>query len=169
MTYTAITQAIIAPLMIFGSWEVMRTIQTGQIASDLTKPLDFYGFWLAQDLGRSAFHVLARGVPIAEHQMVQAMIAEMGIKYEATRLLVHKCAWQIDNGGRNSLVASYSKAFGADSAMQVATDAVQVFGGNGYITEYPVEKYYRDAKIGKIYEGTSNMQLNTIAKVVYSD
>ena len=104
------------------------------------------------------------GVPIAQHQMVQAMIAEMGIKYEATRLLVHKSAWQIDHGGTNSLVASYSKAFGADSAMQVATDAVQVFGGNGYITEYPVEKLMRDAKILQIYEGTSQIQRMVSAK-----
>jgi acyl-CoA dehydrogenase len=104
------------------------------------------------------------GVPIAEHQMVQAMIADMGIKYEATRLLVWKAAWQIDHGGRNSLVASYSKAFGADSAMQVATDAVQVFGGNGYITEYPVEKLMRDAKILQIYEGSSQIQRMVIAK-----
>jgi acyl-CoA dehydrogenase len=108
------------------------------------------------------------GVPIAEHQMVQAMIAEMGIKYEATRLLVWKAAWQIDNGGRNSLVASYSKAFGADSAMQVATDAVQVFGGNGYITEYPVEKLMRDAKILQIYEGTSQIQRMVIAKNLFA-
>ncbi len=108
------------------------------------------------------------GVPIAEHQMVQAMIAEMGIKYEATRLLVHKSAWQIDQGGRNSLVASYSKAFGADSAMQVATDAVQVFGGNGYITEYPVEKMMRDAKILQIYEGTSQIQRMVIAKNLFA-
>ena len=104
------------------------------------------------------------GVPIAEHQMVQALIAEMGIKYEATRLLVHKSAWQIDQGGRNSLVASYSKAFGADSAMQVATDAVQVFGGNGYITEYPVEKLMRDAKLMQIYEGTNQIQRVVIAR-----
>ena len=104
------------------------------------------------------------GVPIAEHQMVQALIAEMGIKYEATRLLVHKSAWQIDQGGRNSLVASYSKAFGADSAMQVATDAVQVFGGNGYITEYPVEKLMRDAKILQIYEGTNQIQRMVVAR-----
>jgi acyl-CoA dehydrogenase len=104
------------------------------------------------------------GVPIAEHQMVQAMIADMGIKYEATRLLVWKAAWQIDHGGRNSLVASYSKAFGADSAMQVATDAVQVFGGNGYITDYPVEKLMRDAKILQIYEGSSQIQRMVIAK-----
>ena len=108
------------------------------------------------------------GVPIAQHQMVQAMIAEMGIKYEATRLLVLKAAWQIDNGGRNSLVASYSKAFGADSAMQVATDAVQVFGGNGYITEYPVEKLMRDAKILQIYEGTSQIQRMVIAKNLFA-
>jgi acyl-CoA dehydrogenase len=108
------------------------------------------------------------GVPIAEHQMVQALIADMGIKYEATRLLVHKSAWQIDQGGRNSLVASYSKAFGADSAMQVAVDAVQVFGGNGYITEYPVEKLMRDAKILQIYEGTSQIQRMVIAKNLFA-
>ncbi|MFZ1864434.1 MAG: acyl-CoA dehydrogenase family protein [Polyangiales bacterium] len=108
------------------------------------------------------------GVAIAEHQMVQAMIAEMGIKYEATRLLVWKAAWQIDQGSRNSLVASYSKAFGADSAMQVATDAVQVFGGNGYITEYPVEKLMRDAKILQIYEGTSQIQRMVIAKNLFA-
>jgi acyl-CoA dehydrogenase len=108
------------------------------------------------------------GVPIAQHQMVQAMIAEMGIKYEATRLLVHKSAWQIDQGGTNSLVASYGKAFGADSAMQVATDAVQVFGGNGYITEYPVEKLMRDAKILQIYEGTSQIQRIVIAKNLFA-
>lgn len=108
------------------------------------------------------------GVPIAEHQMVQALIAEMGIRYEATRLLVHKAAWQIDQGGRNSLVASYSKAFGADSAMQVALDAVQVFGGNGYITEYPVEKLMRDAKILQIYEGTSQIQRMVIAKNLFA-
>ncbi len=106
------------------------------------------------------------GVPIAQHQMVQHMIAEMAIKYEATRLLVHKAAWQIEQGGSNSLVASYSKAFGADSAMQTATDAVQVFGGNGYIKEYPVEKLMRDAKILQIYEGTSQIQRMVIAKHV---
>ncbi|MBO6934153.1 MAG: acyl-CoA dehydrogenase family protein [Deltaproteobacteria bacterium] len=104
------------------------------------------------------------GVPIAQHQMVQAMLAEMAIKYEATRLLVHKAAWMIDQGSRNSVVASYSKAFGADSAMQVATDAVQVFGGAGYMKEYPVEKLMRDAKILQIYEGTSQIQRMVIAK-----
>ncbi|MAQ19170.1 MAG: acyl-CoA dehydrogenase [Sandaracinus sp.] len=108
------------------------------------------------------------GVPIAEHQMVQAMLAEMAIKYEATRLLVHKAAWMIDQGSRNSLVASYSKAFGADSAMQVATDAVQVFGGAGYMKDYPVEKLMRDAKILQIYEGTSQIQRMVIARNILS-
>jgi len=107
------------------------------------------------------------GVPIAQHQMVQHMIAEMGIRYEATRLMVLKAASQIDLGGRNSLVASMSKAFGADAAMQTATDAVQVFGGNGYITEYPVEKLMRDAKILQIYEGTSQIQRMVIAKNLF--
>ncbi|MBX3249130.1 MAG: acyl-CoA dehydrogenase family protein [Myxococcales bacterium] len=106
------------------------------------------------------------GVPIAQHQMVQAMIANMAIKYEATRLLVWKAAWMIDQGDRNSVVASYSKAFGADSAMEVATDAVQVFGGAGYMKDYPVEKLMRDAKILQIYEGTSQIQRMVIAKNV---
>lgn len=108
------------------------------------------------------------GVPIAQHQMVQHMIADMAIRYEATRLLVHKAAWMIDQGGRNSLVSACSKAFGADSAMQTAVDAVQVFGGNGYITEYPVEKLMRDAKILQIYEGTSQIQRMVIAKNLFA-
>lgn len=104
------------------------------------------------------------GVPIGQHQMVQHMLAEMAIKYEATRLLVHKAAWMVDKGGKNSFVASLSKAFGADSAMQVAIDAVQVFGGAGYMKEYPVEKLMRDAKILQIYEGTSQIQRMVIAR-----
>ena len=104
------------------------------------------------------------GVPIAQHQMVQHMLAEMAIKYEATHLLVQKAAWMVDQGGRNSFVASLSKAFGADSAMQVAIDAVQVFGGAGYMKEYPVEKLMRDAKILQIYEGTSQIQRMVIAR-----
>jgi acyl-CoA dehydrogenase len=106
------------------------------------------------------------GVPIAQHQAVQHMIAEMAIKYEATRLLVHKAAWMIDQHERSSIVSAYSKAFGADAAMQVATDAVQVFGGVGYMRDYPVEKLMRDAKILQIYEGTSQVQRMVIAKNV---
>ncbi len=90
------------------------------------------------------------GVPIAQHQMVQAMIAEMAIRIEATSLLVRKAAWNLDNGIRNPIVSSYAKAFGADSAMQSALDAVQIFGGNGYVKDYPVEKLMRDAKVLQI-------------------
>jgi acyl-CoA dehydrogenase len=106
------------------------------------------------------------GVPIAQHQLVQAMIAEMAIRIEATSLLVRKAAWNLDQGIRNPIVSSYAKAYGADSAMQTAVDAVQIFGGNGYVKEYPVEKLMRDAKILQIYEGTSQIQRLVIARHV---
>ena len=106
------------------------------------------------------------GVPIAQHQLVQWMIAEMAIRVEATSLLVRKAAWNLDKGIRNPIVSSYAKAYGADAAMATATDAVQVFGGNGYVKEYPVEKLMRDAKVLQIYEGTSQIQRLVIAKHV---
>ncbi len=104
------------------------------------------------------------GTPIGNHQMVQAMLAEMAIRIEATSLLVRKAAWNLDKGIRNPVVSSYAKAYGADSAMATAIDAVQVFGGYGYTKEYPVEKLMRDAKLLQIYEGTSQVQRMVIAK-----
>jgi acyl-CoA dehydrogenase len=104
------------------------------------------------------------GQPIGQHQLVQWMLAEMAIRAEATRLLYQKAAWNLDNGVRDPIVSSYAKAFGADAAMQTAVDAVQVFGGNGYVKEYPVEKLMRDAKVLQIYEGTSQIQRLVIAK-----
>jgi acyl-CoA dehydrogenase len=104
------------------------------------------------------------GQPIAQHQLVQAMIAEMAIRIEATSLLVRKAAWSLDKGVRNPVISAYAKAYGADSAMATAVDAVQVFGGNGYVKEYPVEKLMRDAKLLQIYEGTSQIQRIVIAK-----
>ncbi len=104
------------------------------------------------------------GVPIAQHQAIQFMLAEMAIKYEATRLLCHKAAWSIDQGQIDTVVSSYAKAFGADAAMEVTTDAVQIFGGYGYTREYPVEKLMRDAKLLQIYEGTSQIQRVVIAR-----
>ena len=104
------------------------------------------------------------GVPIAQHQAVQFMLAEMAIAYEATRLLCHKAAWNVDRGELDSIVSAYAKAYGADSAMSVTTDAVQIFGGYGYTKEYPVEKLMRDAKLLQIYEGTSQIQRMVIAK-----
>ena len=106
----------------------------------------------------------AFGVPIGEHQLVQAMLSEMAIGAEATRLLYQKAAWNLDNGVRDPIVSSYAKAFGADRAMQSAVDAVQVFGGNGYVRDYPVEKLMRDAKVLQIYEGTSQIQRLVIAR-----
>jgi acyl-CoA dehydrogenase len=103
------------------------------------------------------------GVPIAQHQAVQFMLAEMAIAYEATRLLCLKAAWAVDQG-QDSVVSSYAKAYGADAAMRVAVDAVQVFGGYGYTKEYPVEKLMRDAKLLQIYEGTSQIQRVVIAR-----
>jgi len=104
------------------------------------------------------------GTAIANHQLVQWMIAEMAIRVEATRLLYQKAAWNLDSGVRDPIVSSFAKAYGADSAMQTAVDAVQVFGGNGFVKEYPVEKLMRDAKVLQIYEGTSQIQRIVIAK-----
>ncbi|HSO31012.1 MAG TPA: acyl-CoA dehydrogenase family protein [Labilithrix sp.] len=106
----------------------------------------------------------AFGTAIANHQLVQAMLAEMAIRIHATRLLVHKAAWALDKGVRDPLTSSLAKAYGADAAMASAVDAVQVFGGNGYVKEYPVEKLMRDAKILQIYEGTAQIQRLVIAK-----
>jgi len=106
------------------------------------------------------------GVPISEHQLVQAMLAEMAIGTEATRLLYQKAAWNLDNGVRDPIVSSYAKAYGADKAMQSAIDAVQVFGGNGYVKDYPPEKLMRDAKVLQIYEGTSQIQRLVIARAL---
>lgn len=113
-------------------------------------------------LGRQTF-----GVPIAKHQAVSFMIADMAKDIEAARLLVYKSAWMIDRGERNTQSAAFAKAFAADMVMRVTTDAVQVLGGYGYSREYPVEKLMRDAKIYQIYEGTSQIQRMIIAKELY--
>jgi acyl-CoA dehydrogenase len=104
------------------------------------------------------------GVPIAKHQAVSHMIAEMSMKVEASRLLTHKAAWLLDNGQKNTIVASQAKAFASDACMQITTDAVQIYGGYGYSKEYPVEKLMRDAKLIQIYEGTSQIQRLVIAR-----
>ncbi len=108
------------------------------------------------------------GVPIAQHQAIQFMISEMAMKVEAARLLVHKSAWLLDQGLPNTQLASYAKAFAADSFMEIASNAVQVHGGYGYSCEYPVEKLMRDAKLIQIYEGTSQIQRLVIAKEIFT-
>lgn len=107
------------------------------------------------------------GVPIAKHQAVSFMIADMAMNVDAARHLVYKSAWKTDKGERNTIEAAFAKAFAADTAMKVATDAVQVFGGYGYSAEHPVEKLMRDAKIFQIYEGTSQIQRVIIARELF--
>jgi len=104
------------------------------------------------------------GVPIARHQAISFMLAEMAMNIEAGRMLCWKAAATKDAGQRNTMYASMAKAFCADMAMKVATDAVQVYGGYGYNDEYPVEKLMRDAKIFQIYEGTSQIQRLIISR-----
>jgi acyl-CoA dehydrogenase len=109
-------------------------------------------------------------LPIAMHQGINFLIADMATELEASRLLCWQAAWMLDQGlgRRATLYSSFAKRFAADTAMKVATDAVQVFGGYGYIKEYPVEKLMRDAKLFQIYEGTSQIQRLVIAKEIFS-
>lgn len=104
------------------------------------------------------------GKPIAYQQGVAFMLADMATNIEAARLLVRQAAWLVDNGQPNAKQAAFAKSFAADTAMKAAVDAVQVFGGNGYSREYPVEKLMRDVKIYQIYEGTSQIQRVIIAR-----
>jgi len=98
------------------------------------------------------------GQPIINHQAVNFMLADMAIGIESSRLCYMKSAWQADNKIRNTYYASIAKCLAGDVANKAATDAVQIFGGNGFNTEYPVEKLMRDAKIYQIYEGTAQIQ-----------
>lgn len=109
----------------------------------------------------------AFGVPIYQHQAIGHKIADMAINYEASRLLVWQAAWQVEAGIVNPKVPAYAKAFAADMATRAAVDAVQVFGGYGYMKEYPVEKLLRDVKIFQIYEGTSEIQRNIIVRELF--
>jgi acyl-CoA dehydrogenase len=106
-------------------------------------------------------------VPIAMHQGVNFLVADMATAVEAARLLVWQSAWLHDQGKRATLQSSYAKLFAADTVMKVTIDAVQIFGGYGYIKEYPVEKLMRDAKLFQIYEGTSQIQRLVIAREIF--
>jgi len=108
------------------------------------------------------------GKPIADFQAVQFTLAEMATEIEAAKLMVYNAARLKDAGQPYMREAAMTKLFASQVAERVASQCVEVFGGNGFVRDYPAEKYYRDAKVGKIYEGTSNMQLATIAKSVLS-
>jgi len=104
------------------------------------------------------------GQPIAQFQAVQFVLADIAVEIEAMRLLTYKAAWLIDQGTTAPIVSSSAKAFGTDHAMKITTDAIQIFGGYGYMKEYPVEKLTRDAKLLQISEGTSQIQRVVIAR-----
>ncbi len=108
------------------------------------------------------------GKPIATKQAIAFMLADMKVKIETARLAVYKAAWQMEQGdGKSySMDASIAKKYASDIAMEVTTDAVQVFGGYGFTREYPVERYMRDAKITQIYEGTNQVQQMVISGVI---
>ncbi len=108
------------------------------------------------------------GKAIAEFQAVQFTLAEMATEIEAARLMVYNAARMKDAGQPFVREAAMAKLFTSQVAERVASQCVEIFGGNGFVRDYPAEKYYRDAKVGKIYEGTSNMQLATIGKLVLS-
>ncbi len=104
------------------------------------------------------------GQAIAGFQMIQSMLADMAQKVEAARWLVYMCASQADAGISVNKTAAMAKCFATDTAMQVATDAVQIFGGYGFMEDYPIAKFMRDAKILQIYEGTNQVQRMVIAR-----
>jgi acyl-CoA dehydrogenase len=131
---------------------------------------------MATGIARAAFEFATEyskervqfGVPIAMHQAIQFMIADMATKVHLSRLATWNSSVLLDQGKRNTLESSHAKRFAADTAMEVTTDAVQIYGGYGFIKEYPVEKLMRDAKIMQLYEGTSQIQRLVIARETLS-
>jgi len=109
------------------------------------------------------------GKPIAAQQAIQFKLADMATKVEAARLLVYHAAQVRQNNGPSTKVASMAKRFATDSAMEVTTEAIQIFGGYGYTRDYPVERLFRDAKVTQIYEGTNQIQRIVIAKQLLKD
>ena len=140
-------------------------------AFDITRPAVAAG---AVGLARRALEEATKysmerktmGKPICEHQAVAFMLADMAIGIESARLTVWRSAQMIDEGQRNTYYASIAKALAADVANKAAADAVQIFGGNGFNSEYPVEKLMRDAKIFQIYEGTAQIQRVIISRLL---
>jgi acyl-CoA dehydrogenase len=143
-------------------------------ALDITRPMIAVG---AVGLARTAMGLATRyakqrvqfEVPIADHQAVQFLLADMAIGIEAARLLVWRAAAMADQGLRNTREAAIAKAFAADVAMKVTTDAVQIYGGMGYTKWHSVEKLMRDAKVIQIYEGSAQIMRRIIARYMLDE
>ena len=127
---------------------------------------------LAVGIARAALEHAARysrertsfGVPISQHQAIATKIGTMVQELEAARLLTWRSAWLVDHGDRATLESSIAKCFASDSAMHICDEAIQIFGGYGYMRDYPVEKLLRDAKLCQIYEGANEIQRLVIAR-----
>jgi butyryl-CoA dehydrogenase len=117
-------------------------------------------------IGRRQF-----GHPVSSFQGLRFMLADMAMKVEAARSLIYSVSRYIDSQpkGRPTMYSAMAKCFAGDIAMEVTTDAVQVFGGYGYMRDYPIEKYMRDAKITQIYEGTNQIQREEISKILIGE
>jgi len=143
-------------------------------ALDITRPMIAVG---AVGIARTAMELatdyakkrIQFGVPIARHQAVQFMLADMAKDIDAARFLVWRAAWLADRGVQNAGEAAMAKAFSADMAMRVTTDAVQIYGGMGYTKWHPVEKLMRDAKVIQIYEGSAQIMRMIIAREMLKD
>ncbi|WP_026841574.1 cyclohexane-1-carbonyl-CoA dehydrogenase [Citrifermentans bremense] len=109
------------------------------------------------------------GQQLCEHQMIQQIIADSATKIEASRGLIYRASALYDKGLRNTKLASMGKLFASDAAMQITTDAIQVFGGYGYMQDYPVERMFRDAKLTQIFEGANQIQRLVIAREILKD
>ncbi|MEO7001859.1 MAG: acyl-CoA dehydrogenase family protein [Ktedonobacterales bacterium] len=128
-------------------------------------------------LAQAAFEVATRyaqerqafGKPIGAFEGIQFLLADMAMKIQASRLLVYEAAWKMDEGEPTAMSAAIAKCFATDTAMAVTTDAVQTLGGAGYVRDWPVERYMREAKVGQIVEGTNQIQRLVIARALLGE
>lgn len=140
----------------------MNNLQTGRIGiAAQALGIAEGAFELARDYAKNREQF---GKPISSQQGISFMLANMATSVEASKLLVYQAANHVDHGTLSIEKASMAKLFAAKTAMQTAIDAVQIFGGYGYTEDYPVERYFRDAKVTEIYEGTSEIQKIVISK-----
>jgi len=116
---------------------------------------------LAYVKGREQF-----GRKIAQFQVTQHKLADMAVKIELARLITYKAAWTADQGKPDTATTAMAKYYAARAAAEVADEAIQLLGGYGYMTEFEVERFYRDARITEIYEGTAEIQKNVIANAL---
>ena len=154
--------------------EVGQGFKLAMAAFDKTRPMIAAGaLGLAQraldEATRYSLERKTMGKPICEHQAVAFLLADMAIGIETARAIMQRATFELDTGGRSSYYSAIAKAYSSDVANKCATDAVQVFGGNGFNSEYPVEKLMRDAKIFQIYEGTSQIQRIVISRTLLAN